>query len=58
MLVSGSWQGIFAWVIIAVAILYILSPIDIIPDVIPVLGWSDDVALGVFAFALLRWLAN
>ena len=32
--------------------LYTVSPIDILPDAIPVLGWMDD--LGVSAFAVLN----
>lgn len=32
------------------AVLYVLSPIDILPDVIPALGVTDDV--GVFILAL------
>lgn len=27
------------------AILYVVSPIDAIPDVIPLLGWTDDIAI-------------
>lgn len=38
-----------SWLITVLAILYILSPIDFIPDVIPVLGWLDDIV----AFLLL-----
>jgi uncharacterized membrane protein YkvA (DUF1232 family) len=31
------------------AVLYILSPLDILPDFIPIIGWLDD--LGVLAWA-------
>jgi uncharacterized membrane protein YkvA (DUF1232 family) len=39
-------------VLLLLALLYILSPIDFIPDVIPVVGWADDLAVGVGAGAL------
>ena len=44
----------FVAVILILALLYILSPVDLIPDVIPVIGWVDDaaVALGAGAVAL------
>ena len=38
--------------ILLLALLYIISPIDIIPDPIPVVGWVDDLAVGVGAGAL------
>jgi uncharacterized membrane protein YkvA (DUF1232 family) len=41
----------FVAVILILALLYILSPIDLIPDFIPVAGWVDDVAVGVGAGA-------
>lgn len=34
-----------------VAVLYVLSPVDLVSDLIPVLGWIDD---GVIAVLLLR----
>ena len=37
--------------VLVLALLYILSPIDFIPDPIPVVGWVDDVAVGVGAGA-------
>lgn len=41
-------------VILCLGILYVLSPFDLVPDFVPVLGWVED--LLVFAVAL--WLAN
>lgn len=37
-------------VIIITAFVYFLSPIDLIPDFIPMLGFADDVALVTFVF--------
>ena len=33
------------------AVLYVISPVDLIPDTIPVLGWLDD---GLIAYLLLQ----
>lgn len=38
---TGIWSKITA----ALAIIYLLSPIDLIPDVIPFFGWLDDLVL-------------
>ena len=35
------------------AVLYVLSPIDLIPDVIPFFGWLDDVGFLTLAFGLI-----
>ena len=33
------------------AAIYIISPVDLIPDVIPILGWLDD---GLIAYVLIK----
>lgn len=40
------------WVSIAGALAYVICPVDIIPDIIPVLGWVDD------AFVLTMVMAS
>jgi hypothetical protein len=37
------------WLVIGLCALYIICPIDFIPDVIPVLGWGDDLAAAIIA---------
>lgn len=46
-----------AKIVAGVAVLYALSPIDLIPDFIPVLGYLDDVILLPALVALtIRWI--
>ena len=37
--------------VMALAALYVISPIDLIPDVIPVVGWIDDLGVVMLAVA-------
>jgi hypothetical protein len=39
---------------ILIALLYVISPMDVIPDFIPGLGWLDDlIVLGILAWVLI-----
>lgn len=40
--------------VIAFSFLYLISPVDFLPDVIPLLGFADDIALLAFAFSLIK----
>jgi uncharacterized membrane protein YkvA (DUF1232 family) len=60
--VKQAWQlpaprkksgGAGKWVVIALCVIYIISPIDAIPDVIPALGWGDDVVAGLIGLRAL-----
>ena len=35
------------------ALLYTVSPIDCIPDIIPIAGWGDDIAVIVWAWTTI-----
>ncbi|MFD2905535.1 YkvA family protein [Sphingobacterium anhuiense] len=39
--------------VIVATIIYVISPLDAIPDVIPVLGWIDDVTIIGYAISKL-----
>ncbi len=45
----------YRWWIIAGSLLYLLSPIDIAPDFLPIVGWIDD---GVIAGLLVAELSQ
>ena len=51
---SGKYQ-LSKWAIAAIigAIIYIVSPLDVVPDIIPVAGWLDDGAVVAAAIASL-----
>lgn len=49
----AKWQRA---IITLLALLYIVSPLDLIPDVIPLVGWLDD--LGVLAWAARQVFFN
>ena len=36
-----------AWIALIASLVYVFSPIDLIPDVLPVAGWLDDLLIGI-----------
>ena len=39
---------------VLLAVLYVLSPVDFVPDVIPIIGWLDDIGiLGLLGYSLV-----
>lgn len=45
-------KKVLAWILMVIAVIYGLSPMDIIPD-IPVIGWIDDGIVNLVAFTNL-----
>lgn len=40
--------------VLLAGVIYILAPIDLAPDFMPILGWLDDVGVGVFLWHYFR----
>lgn len=38
-------NGVMPWVWLGLSLAYTLSPLDLVPDTFPVLGWLDDLSL-------------
>jgi uncharacterized membrane protein YkvA (DUF1232 family) len=53
---SGAYRKIPYWAVsaIAFALLYVLNPVDLIPDVIPVVGLLDDAAVVAVCLMLVE----
>jgi uncharacterized membrane protein YkvA (DUF1232 family) len=53
---SGTYRDIAAWALAAVAfgLLYLVNPVELIPDVIPVVDYLDDVAVIALVLKLVK----
>ena len=49
-------EQMLKYIILVVAFIYVIIPIDLIPDIAPLIGWVDDVviAAGAIYFFLKR----
>ncbi len=45
----------YRWLVIGATMLYLISPVDLIPDVFPIVGWIDD---GLLATLMLTELSQ
>jgi len=52
LILSDRQAPLYVKLILAVGLLYILVPVDIISDTIPLFGWLDDLAIASFIIAL------
>lgn len=48
---KASW---FTLSLLAVAVVYVLSPVDLIPDAIPLVGWIDDATVIMWVYQALK----
>lgn len=47
--------SVMKFLFVLVCIVYILSPVDFLPDAIPVVGTADDGLAGILAGIVLNW---
>jgi uncharacterized membrane protein YkvA (DUF1232 family) len=44
----------FTLIAIVACLSYIVSPVDLIPDILPIIGFGDDIAVAVFTCKILK----
>ncbi len=54
-MLRDSRTPLMAKILSVVAAIYVLSPIDLVTDFLPILGWLDD---GIIAWLLIKWAKN
>ena len=48
----------YRWLVILGSVIYLVSPLDISPDVFPVIGWIDDALLATIVVTELTQMAT
>lgn len=54
-LLSDSNARLWKKLALVAAVLYVLFPLDLIPDLVPIYGWLDDAGVATLALAFLSW---
>ena len=49
------WSPLRLFVALVIGVAYLVSPIDIVPDVIPLAGWIDDLLVATSVIRLARF---
>jgi len=54
---DDNWNKLFAIILIIIALIYDINPIDFIPDIAPFIGWIDDVVITLISIinAYINW---
>ena len=54
---NSIWNKVFAILFVIFAIVYSISPVDLVPDTIPIIGWLDDLFLNLSTItnAYFQW---
>lgn len=53
---SGRYKGYSRWAYLKVVacLLYLVDPLDLLPDFIPWVGWLDDIAVVIYVCGLVK----
>lgn len=49
-------RSVLAVVPVIMAIVYGVSPVDLIPDILPLIGWVDDGIMGMLMSTISIWM--
>lgn len=55
--IDNNWNKFFAILLIIVAVVYDINPVDFVPDVAVVVGWIDDIVITLISIinAYIQW---
>lgn len=54
-LLANREESVWKKWVVALAVLYVVFPVDAVPDLIPLWGWLDDLGVITLSMAFLSW---